>query len=231
MTNSDSRPASSAGLFLCSARAALSHGREGVPPPSNHSKQNACDAAAHGRLFLRHMLLAYHGRGMKNHEALASYPGRRPTRSISARKSKSRVTEEAKRCRRTRRRAGRKRRSFSKSFRVWSQFGPKLGPKTKKVRAYKALTWRFNGAGDGNRTRVRSLEGFSSTIEPHPRMVGTTGFEPATSCSQSRRATKLRHVPSTVQLGYYNKARRMFKKISLNSRAPESPPPIQLPRE
>ena len=26
-------------------------------------------------------------------------------------------------------------------------------------------------------------------------MVGTTGFEPATSCSQSRRATRLRHVP------------------------------------
>ncbi len=25
-----------------------------------------------------------------------------------------------------------------------------------------------NGAGDGNRTRVRSLEGFGSTIEPHP---------------------------------------------------------------
>ena len=28
------------------------------------------------------------------------------------------------------------------------------------------------------------------------KMVGTTGFEPATSCSQSRRATKLRHVPT-----------------------------------
>ena len=29
-------------------------------------------------------------------------------------------------------------------------------------------------------------------------MVGTTGFEPATSCSQSRRATKLRHVPKNL---------------------------------
>ena len=114
--------------------------------------------------------------------------------------------------------------SFLESCKVWGTFGAHFGAQTKKVRAYKALTWRFNGAGDGNRTRVRSLEGFSSTIEPHPRMVGTTGFEPATSCSQSRRATKLRHVPSTVQLGYYNKARRMFKKISFNSKAPELPP-------
>ena len=55
------------------------------------------------------------------------------------------------------------------------------------------------GAGDGNRTRVISLEGWGSTIELRPQdMVGTTGFEPATSCSQSRRATKLRHVPKVL---------------------------------
>src|SRR5262245_43308789 len=29
-------------------------------------------------------------------------------------------------------------------------------------------------------------------------MVGATGFEPATSCSRSRRATKLRYAPPTV---------------------------------
>ena len=79
--------------------------------------------------------------------------------------------------------------------RIW----PAAWPTNKKVRADKALTWGFSGAGDGNRTRVRSLEGFSSTIEPHPRLVGTTGFEPATSCSQSRRATRLRHVPTSKQ--------------------------------
>ena len=71
----------------------------------------------------------------------------------------------------------------------------------KKARTEKALAWGFSGAGDGNRTRVRSLEGFSSTIEPHPQLVGTTGFEPATSCSQSRRATRLRHVPTSKQPG------------------------------
>ena len=54
------------------------------------------------------------------------------------------------------------------------------------------------GAGDGNRTRVISLEGWGSTIELRPHMVGTTGFEPAASCSQSRRATKLRHVPKVL---------------------------------
>ena len=36
-------------------------------------------------------------------------------------------------------------------------------------------------AGDGNRTHVISLEGWSSTIELHPLIVGVTGFEPATS--------------------------------------------------
>lgn len=29
----------------------------------------------------------------------------------------------------------------------------------------------FYGAGDGNRTRVISLEGWSSTIEPHPHFA------------------------------------------------------------
>ena len=32
--------------------------------------------------------------------------------------------------------------------------------------------WRmWNGAGDGNRTRVSSLEGWCSTIELHPRLI------------------------------------------------------------
>ena len=36
------------------------------------------------------------------------------------------------------------------------------------------------------------------------RMVGVTGFEPATSCSQSRRATKLRHTPTQAAFTDYS---------------------------
>ena len=45
-------------------------------------------------------------------------------------------------------------------------------------------------AGDGNRTHVSSLEGWCSTIELHPHRVGVTGFEPATSWSQTRRSSQ-----------------------------------------
>jgi hypothetical protein len=35
------------------------------------------------------------------------------------------------------------------------------------------------------------------------KMVGATGFEPATSCSQSKRATMLRHAPNSVNIPQY----------------------------
>src|SRR3954451_25041670 len=45
-------------------------------------------------------------------------------------------------------------------------------------------------AGDRDRTGIASLEGWSSTIELHPRdVVGEGGFEPPTACPQSRCAT------------------------------------------
>lgn len=66
----------------------------------------------------------------------------------------------------------------------------------------KPRPWR--GAGDRDRTGITSLEGWGSTIELRPqnapvvaRRVGTAGFEPATPDSQSRCATRLRHVPLT----------------------------------
>src|SRR5215207_4385259 len=60
------------------------------------------------------------------------------------------------------------------------------------------------GAGDENRTRMASLEGWGSAIELHPHFhdelrvrgpgcvhgVGATGLEPAIFCSQSRRASR-----------------------------------------
>lgn len=54
-----------------------------------------------------------------------------------------------------------------------------------------------NGAGDGNRTHVTSLEGWRSTIELHPHVVGAAGFEPATPWSRTKCATKLRYAPAT----------------------------------
>ena len=48
----------------------------------------------------------------------------------------------------------------------------------------------FSRAGDGNRTHVSSLEGWCSTIELHPHDIGVTGFEPATSWSQTRRSSQ-----------------------------------------
>ena len=49
---------------------------------------------------------------------------------------------------------------------------------------------RIKKAGDGNRTHVSSLEGWCSTIELHPHEIGVTGFEPATSWSQTRRSSQ-----------------------------------------
>ena len=62
-------------------------------------------------------------------------------------------------------------------------------------------------AGDGNRTHVSSLEGWCSTIELHPHIlkivfiVGVTGFEPATSWSQTRRSSQAEPHP-VVQFSF-----------------------------
>ena len=52
------------------------------------------------------------------------------------------------------------------------------------------LSYEHTKAGDGNRTHVSSLEGWCSTIELHPHIIGVTGFEPATSWSQTRRSSQ-----------------------------------------
>ena len=44
---------------------------------------------------------------------------------------------------------------------------------------------------------------FLSPANPF-RMVGTTGFEPATPCSRSKCATELRYVPKMKVRNYYN---------------------------
>ena len=61
----------------------------------------------------------------------------------------------------------------------------------------------FRKAGDGNRTHVSSLEGWCSTIELHPHVVGVTGFEPATSWSQTRRSSQAEPHPDGVVLYHF----------------------------
>ena len=80
-------------------------------------------------------------------------------------------------------------------------------------------------AGEGNRTPIASLEGWSSTVELHPRaglllVVGARGFEPPTPCSQSRCATGLRHAPSEAT-GQYTRMRESPRK-RLRGRQPLS---------
>jgi hypothetical protein len=72
--------------------------------------------------------------------------------------------------------------------------------------------WLSTGerAGDGIRTRDKRLgrpmlcqlsyTRLRMSCCSNRTMVGTRGFEPPTPCSQSRCATRLRHVPSSVRL-------------------------------
>ncbi len=83
------------------------------------------------------------------------------------------------------------------------------------------LSYGHIKAGDGNRTHVSSLEGWCSTIELHPHdhfaLVGVTGFEPATSWSQTRRSSQaephpeISSGPTTQGLLY-----RMFFSMSIS---------------
>ena len=70
------------------------------------------------------------------------------------------------------------------------------------------MLFRKSKAGDGNRTHVSSLEGWCSTIELHPHIcarenyfsqIGVTGFEPATSWSQTRRSSQAEPHPVIYQ--------------------------------
>jgi hypothetical protein len=52
-----------------------------------------------------------------------------------------------------------------------------------------------------------------TNLTPIPKTFGTTGFEPATYCSQSSRATKLRYVP-TISLYHDEKAVKIPKMLA-----------------
>ena len=75
--------------------------------------------------------------------------------------------------------------------------------------SYRLTVIIITKAGDGNRTHVSSLEGWCSTIELHPRNkilftpngidIGVTGFEPATSWSQTRRSSQAEPHPGSLK--------------------------------
>src|SRR5690606_7985797 len=52
------------------------------------------------------------------------------------------------------------------------------------------------GAGDGNRTRITSLEGWGSTIELHPRVPGQFTTSGRSDLNRRPRAPKARALPS-----------------------------------
>lgn len=70
-----------------------------------------------------------------------------------------------------------------------------LPHKRKQARSSWPLTCDFTGAADGTRTRNNQLGRLTLYQLNYRRVVGATGFEPATLCSQSRCATKLRYAP------------------------------------
>ena len=82
----------------------------------------------------------------------------------------------------------------------------------------------FTGASGGIRTPdPRLRRPLLYPTELLTRLVGMTGFEPATSCSQSRRATKLRYIPVSAKRTNHNEyythpARRCQESIADNIR-------------
>ena len=55
------------------------------------------------------------------------------------------------------------------------------------------------GSGRSPKTNTRPdalLGGTRSGVRTDSKLVGATGFEPATFCSRSKRATRLRHAPT-----------------------------------
>src|SRR5438105_6170878 len=76
-----------------------------------------------------------------------------------------------------------------------------FGPGSDQRRAEAARERRSLGKLDRNSTRITEKKKPHPTTddEAKPYQVGATGFEPATSCSRSRRATGLRYAPKITK--------------------------------
>ncbi len=71
--------------------------------------------------------------------------------------------------------------------------------KTRGSFSYPPLSGRWRAIAPRVRHRPSLEEDFQPLVDfiDEVDAIGMTGFEPATSCSQSRRATKLRYIPDS----------------------------------
>src|SRR3569833_2678092 len=58
------------------------------------------------------------------------------------------------------------------------------------------------------------------TTSSHTKVVGVEGFEPTTSCSQSRRATRLRYTPSSIRTWSSRRALSHPREVGDNTHRP-----------
>ena len=84
-----------------------------------------------------------------------------------------------------------RRRDAEQAVTMRNQVGRDAG-RQRKGRAHWVHGLQIRGAGDGNRTRVMSLEGSGSTIEPHPRFARRLLYRKFARCERNypRRTTR-----------------------------------------
>ena len=74
-----------------------------------------------------------------------------------------------------------------------------IAPPTDEWKEYRSTRIAKAGCGTSGRPKGKN-KGPSEMLKPLILLVGAIGFEPTTSCSQSRRATKLRYAPSPQRI-------------------------------
>ena len=89
---------------------------------------------------------------------------------------------------------------------------------------------QWSGGRDSNPQQA-AWKAAALPIELPPHMVGVTGFEPATLCSQSRCATKLRHAPKRCALYHKGRCNHARTLASIASQISAKKPPTKRPHQ